>query len=138
MLITFLKCIDIFKHLNVQRMNPYTSMIINSWSSFFHSYSSSFIPSSYFYGKPRLYIVYYKYFLIAFLVAQTERICLQYRRAGFDPLLGKIPWRSKPLPSLVFLPGKSHGQRSLAGYSLWGHKESDMTEQLIHTHTLAA
>ena len=128
MLITFLKCIDIFKHLNVQRMNTYTSMIINSWSNFFHSYSPSFIPSSYFYGKPRLYIVYYKYFFIAFLVAQTERICLQYRRAGFDPLLGKIPRRRKWQPTLVFLPGELHGQRSLAGYSSWGLKELDTTE----------
>ena len=34
------------------------------------------------------------------------------------------------IPSPVFLPGESHGQRSLAGYSPWGHKESDMTEQL--------
>ena len=34
----------------------------------------------------------------------------------------------------VFLPGKSHGQRSLAGYSPWGHKESDATER-AHTHT---
>ena len=130
MLITFFKCIDIVKHLNVQSMNPYTSMIINSWSSFFHSYSSSFIPSSYFYGKPRLYIVYYKYFLIAFLVAQTERICLQYRRAGFDPLLGKILRRRKWQPTLVFLPGELHGQRSLVGNNPWDHKESDMTEQL--------
>ena len=36
---------------------------------------------------------------------------------------------------LVFLPGKSHGQRSLVGYSPWGHKESDMTKRLS-THTL--
>ena len=35
----------------------------------------------------------------------------------------------------VFLPGESHGQRSLAGYSLWGRKESDMTECLRHTNT---
>ena len=34
----------------------------------------------------------------------------------------------------VLLPGKSHGQRSLVGYSLWGHKESDTTEQLHFTH----
>ena len=33
-------------------------------------------------------------------------------------------------PNPVFLPGKSHGQRSLAGYRPWGRKESDMTEQL--------
>ena len=38
-------------------------------------------------------------------------------------------------PTPVFLPEKSHGQRSLVGYSPWGHKDSDMTE---HTHTHAA
>ena len=36
----------------------------------------------------------------------------------------------------IFLPGRSHGQRSLAGYSLWGHKELDMTEWLTHTYRL--
>ena len=34
----------------------------------------------------------------------------------------KIPWRRKWQPTPVFLPGKSHGQRSLAGYSPWGHR----------------
>ena len=38
----------------------------------------------------------------------------------------------------VFFPGKSHRQRSLAGYSPWGHKESDTTEQLTHAHLLIA
>ena len=42
----------------------------------------------------------------------------------------KIPWRREWPPSLVSLPGESHGQRSLAGYSPWGHKESDTTEQI--------
>ena len=40
--------------------------------------------------------------------------------------------RRKWQPSPVFLPGKSHGQRSLVGYSLWDHKESDTTEQVTH------
>ena len=40
---------------------------------------------------------------------------------------GKIPWSGKWQPVPVFLPGKSHGQRSLVGYSPWGHKESGMT-----------
>ena len=44
--------------------------------------------------------------------------------------VGKIPWRRKWEPTAVFLPRKSRGQRSLAGYSPWGSKESDMTEQL--------
>ena len=43
---------------------------------------------------------------------------LQCRRLGFDPWVGKIPWRREWLPTPVFLPGKSHGQRNLAGY--WG------------------
>ena len=45
-------------------------------------------------------------------------------------LIGKIPWRKAWQPTSVFLPGESHGQRSLVGYSPWGHKESDVTEQL--------
>ena len=50
----------------------------------------------------------------------------------------KIPWRRKWQPTSVFLPGESHGQRSLVGYSPWGHKELDTTEHtLTHTNTLA-
>ena len=52
---------------------------------------------------------------------------------GSSPGLGRSPgvrkWQSTP----VLLPGKSHGQRSLVGYSPWGHKESDTTERL-HFH----
>ena len=47
-----------------------------------------------------------------------KRICLQYRRHqrhGFDLWIGKIPWRREWQPTLVFLPGKSHRQRNLAG-----------------------
>ena len=57
-------------------------------------------------------------------------ICWQCRRPGFNPCVGKIPWRRKRQPTPVFLPGEFHGQRSLAGYRPWGHKESDTTEQL--------
>ena len=42
--------------------------------------------------------------------------------------VGKISWRRKWQPTPAFLPGKSHGQRNLVGYNLWGRKESDMTE----------
>ena len=48
---------------------------------------------------------------------------------------GKIPWRKKWQPTLVFLPGESHGQRTLAGYSPQRHKESDTTEATQHTRT---
>ena len=44
--------------------------------------------------------------------------------------VGKISWRRKWQSTPVLLPGKSHGQRSLVGYSLWGCKESDTTERL--------
>ena len=55
---------------------------------------------------------------------------LQYRRPRFNPWVGKIPWRSKWQPTLVILPGKSHERMSLIGYSPWGSKKSDTTEQL--------
>ena len=48
---------------------------------------------------------------------------------GFNPGVRNIPWRRDWLPTPVFLPGESHGQRGLVGYSPWGHKESDTTEQ---------
>ena len=56
----------------------------------------------------------------------------RYQRCGFDPWIRKIPWRRKWQPTPVFLPGESHGQRSLVGYSSRGCKESDMTEVTLH------
>ena len=47
---------------------------------------------------------------------------------GSVPGLGKTSWRRKWQPTPVFLPGKCHGERSLASYSPWGHTESDRTE----------
>ena len=49
-------------------------------------------------------------------------------RLEFHPRVKKIPQRRKGQPTPVFLPGESHGQRSLAGSSSWGYKESDRTE----------
>ena len=57
-------------------------------------------------------------------------VCLQCGRPGFSPWVGKISWRRKWQPTPVFLPGESHGWRSLIGYSPWGLKESDTTEWL--------
>ena len=62
--------------------------------------------------------------------SDSKSVCLQCGRPGFDTWVGKIPWRRIWQPTPVFLLGKSHGQRSLVGYSLWGCKESDMTERL--------
>ena len=60
-------------------------------------------------------------------------VCPQCGRPGFDPWIGKIPWRRKWQPTSVFLPGESQGQRSLVGYSPWVHKELDTTERLNWT-----
>ena len=54
------------------------------------------------------------------------------RRHGSDPWVMKICWRRKWQPTPVSLPGKSHGQRSMASYSPWDHKESDRTEHMMN------
>ena len=59
--------------------------------------------------------------------------CRRHRRRRFSPWVRKIPWRRKWQPTPLFLPGESHGQRSLVGYSPWNHKESDRTEVTQHT-----
>ena len=63
-----------------------------------------------------------------------QSICLQCRRPGFKPWAGKISWRRKWHTTAVFFPEKSHGRRSLVGYSPWGHKESDTTRLHCHFH----
>ena len=50
------------------------------------------------------------------------------KRSEFNPWVGKIPWRRAQQPTPGFLPGGSHGQRSLVDYSPWGCKEADRTE----------
>ena len=63
-----------------------------------------------------------------------KTVCFQCARPGFDPWVGKIPWRRKWQPTPVLLPGKFHGWRYLVGYNPWGLKESDMTEQLLQEY----
>ena len=58
------------------------------------------------------------------------KIHLQCRRSGFNPWVGKISWGRERLPTPVFMPRESYGQRSLAGHSPQGHKESDTIERL--------
>ena len=50
--------------------------------------------------------------------------CRRHKRCRFDPLVGKILWRQQGNPLQC-----SHGQRSIEGYSPWGHRESDTTEE---------
>ena len=54
----------------------------------------------------------------------------RHRRCRFSPWFGKKPWEREWLLTPEFLPGEFHGQRSMAGYSPWGHKELDVAEQL--------
>ena len=56
-------------------------------------------------------------------------------RRNFDPWIGKFPWRRAWQPTPIFLPGESHGLKSLAGYNPWGCKESDSTEEAENTYT---
>ena len=70
-------------------------------------------------------------------MAQTVKNLPAMKVTRFHPWVGKIPWRRKWLPTPVFLPGEFFGQRSLAGYSPWGLKESDTTEQLTHTRKIS-
>ena len=61
--------------------------------------------------------------------------CRRQKTCGFDPWVRKIPWRRKWQSTPVFLPGESHGQRSLTGYSPWGHKSWTWLKRLtMHTH----
>ena len=58
------------------------------------------------------------------------------RRSRFHPWVGKIPWKRAWQPTPGFLPGESHGQRSLVGYSPQGHKESVTTEATEHARVI--
>ena len=58
---------------------------------------------------------------VSWWLSGKESIC-QCRRCGFHPWVRLIPWKRKWRPISVFLPEESHGQRSLADYSPWGHR----------------
>ena len=60
--------------------------------------------------------------------------CSRCRRLRFDSWVGKIPGSGAWQPTPIFLPGESQGQRSLVGYSRWGHKDLDVTAE-TYTHT---
>ena len=66
---------------------------------------------------------------LSWRLGDEEPVC-QCRGCGFDAWAGKIPWKRKRQPTPLFLPGKSHGQRSLVGYTPRAHQESDTTFRL--------
>ena len=75
-------------------------------------------------------IVYPLQYPWAFLVAQVVKNPPAMWATGFDPWIGKIPWRKEWLPTSVSGLGEFYGQRSLEGYGPWGCKESDTTKRL--------
>ena len=87
---------------------------------------------SYLRGKKKEYLnplplsqLGYLPFQLRWWLSGKESAC-QCSRHTFSPWVRKIPWRRKWQPTPVFLPGKSHGQRNLVGYSPWSRKESDI------------
>ena len=69
-------------------------------------------------------------------MAQMVKNLPAIRETWVQSLDQKDPLKKRMATDSLFLPGEIHGQRSLAGYSPWGHKESDMTERLTLSHTL--
>ena len=73
-------------------------------------------------------ILPYPLYRLPWWLSGKESVC-QCKRRGFNPWIKKIPWRGNWQPTPVFLPGKPHGQRSMAVYSPWGCKDL-ITKQL--------
>ena len=65
-------------------------------------------------------------------MAQTVKNLPAMQETRFDPWVGQIPSKREWVSTPVLLPGEFHGQPSLVGYSPWGGKELDTTEQLTH------
>ena len=99
-------------------------------------------------GKPSLALYLFKgfgyYILSAYSYLGASHLgasgkepmcqCRRHKRLGFAPWVGKIPWRRKWQPTPVFLPGESHGLRSLEGYNPWGRRELPLLKRLsMHT-----
>ena len=72
----------------------------------------------------------------AALVVKSPPASAADTRRGFDPRVRMIPWRRAEQPTPAFLPGESHGQKSLVGYSPQGCTESDVTEVTYHARRL--
>ena len=94
------------------------SVVISLFYTQSHSSSLSFTLASL-----TSYYIFTRIIGLPWCFSGKEFTC-QCRRSRFNPWVRKIPWRRKWKPTPIFLPGKSHGQRNLVGYSPWGHKNS--------------
>ena len=80
-------------------------------------------------GEPS-WIYFFSVFRLSWWLSGKESACQcrRHRRCEFNPWVGKIPRSRKWQPTLIFLPGKFHGKRSLAGYSPWDCKETWLSD----------
>ena len=119
-------------------MFPLTNSVFPFWANSHHLpqpqtsiLTITYLPSTSFQGRPGndtwvLFLLLSQAFNTLPWWFRWQGECLQCRRPGFHPWVRKIPWRRKWQPTPVFLPGKSHRWRSVAGPSPWGHKAREL------------
>ena len=127
-IIKMIKCFFVFFcFCSFRIINQYGKICCSVWFAFwFTSLSVNHVQKSLF----NFYLVVSSLRKLPRLHSGKESAC-QWRRCkrrSFNPWVRNIAWRRKLQLTLVFLPGKFHGQRSLAGYNQWGHKECDTAE----------
>ena len=119
----------------LQKMVPKWFMLLFPLAFLVEYASIQWFPTMFFVSS-KLFIMFaltLEHLLLCYFVQMDIRIELPKafcQGAQSCHVIEKIPWSRKWQPTPVFLPGKSHGQRSLAGYSPWDHEESDTTEPL--------
>ena len=92
-----------------------TSLIILKYSFIFKRHPHNFI---------KCYILLkYRLFSVSVIRVNKSSFFMYYCHINLPDFTPKVNWRRQWQPTLVFLPGESHGQQSLASYSPWGHKE---------------
>ena len=109
-------------------MTPFWLCLISSWQEGCLGWSRTF-----FFYVNKIKLEYCIEMIVLPWGLRWQRICLQCKRPGFDPWVGKIPWRREWLPPPVFFAGEFHGQRRLAGYSPLVCEELGTTEWLTRT-----
>ena len=117
-----------FRFHCISCLHDYEWRLLKKWTASLQRSLIS-IPISFLFSPFPPKVINFICFWLLFLLFLFERYVMHY----YVPKLGQIPWRREWQPTPGFLPGESHGQRSLAGYSPWSCKESDMTEQLTQT-----
>ena len=121
----------------LQKMVPKWFMLLFPLAFLVEYTSIQWFSTIFFVSSKLLCLLWLEHLLLCYFVQMDVRIELPEafcQGAQSCHVTEKIPWRRKWQPTPVLLPGKSEEQRSLAGYSKWGHKESDTTEPLsMHT-----